>query len=139
MALVEMDFSQNGGGNFAETPLWTNSNPSAYQGAGQLTLSQSISNFKYLKFTIKEYTTWADSTIMSIIISVEDFKRQIKGDAGGGSLCFPAVQVNTAVFVRRLYYKDDTHIYLYDSIRLGGDGTGTNDNVDILVQIDGLN
>jgi len=43
--------ANSGGGDLSETTLWTNPNPSASFSAQTVTLSQSITNFKYIAFT----------------------------------------------------------------------------------------
>lgn len=47
----------SGGGTETETVLWTNSSPSSSMASGtQMTLSQSMANFEYIKVKYRYYT-----------------------------------------------------------------------------------
>lgn len=65
-------------GGLSETVLWTNSQPSqSITSDTALTLSESMDNYKYLKFTYKVNTT--SNIEVSTIMSVEDIKKCVGG------------------------------------------------------------
>ena len=60
------------GGKMSETVLWTNPSPTSTFASQTVNLSQSIQNFKYIKF--KYANNCYDTTVQSsVIISIEDW------------------------------------------------------------------
>lgn len=56
----------------SETVLWTNPSPANAMGTTTVTLSQSMADFKYIKFVYRISTS--DSSTASLIMSVEDYQ-----------------------------------------------------------------
>lgn len=103
--------------------LWTNSAPTSSIGAGYVTLSQSISNYDYLKITARLNTS--NTKNISILISVDDFKNK----SG-----FTANSLNPAIFCyyassgtrgRQFAYGSDTSFGMGQAINMG-DGIADN-------------
>lgn len=59
-----------GGAQYTETSLWTNQNPTSDFAAQTITLSDGMSNYKYLAIAFKAHKTSTDA--VRTIISVED-------------------------------------------------------------------
>lgn len=59
-----------GGGGMTETTLWTNSSPTSTFAAQSVTLSQSLSNFDYIRFEYRFSTS--NSASYSVIIKASD-------------------------------------------------------------------
>lgn len=74
--LCELKKKGGGGGKYTETSLWTNPSPTSdFAGGQNVTLSDSISNYKYIKINFAyaaSYNTGKCNT--SIVISTDDFK-----------------------------------------------------------------
>lgn len=64
-------FNTGGGGALSETVLWTNSSPSDNFSAQTVNLSDSVVNYKYLKFIYRGRN--ASAVTSSIIYSVDDY------------------------------------------------------------------
>ena len=61
---------KGGGGKYTETSLWTNPSPNSNFAQTTLTLSDSMSNYKYLAFAFKGVTS--STTVVRAVVSVED-------------------------------------------------------------------
>ena len=59
-----------GGGKYTETSLWTNPSPNSNFAQTTVTLSDSMSNYKYLAFAFKGVTS--STTVVRAVVSVED-------------------------------------------------------------------
>ena len=94
-----------GGAKQTETVLWTNSSPTSNFADQNVTLSDSMSNYDYLKFTYKKATNNATST--SAIFSVSDVKNfadeSVYGQIGGES-------ATDWYMSRMLWYVSDTSV-----------------------------
>lgn len=122
--------SQGGGGEITPTMrLWNNPDTEAIYTGGLAGLEDDISNYKYLRFRyISSLTT---NIIMSIIVSVEDF-RKCKGEAAsytascsirfgytGGTTSAPIA------YVRGCTYVNDTRVNFTDALRVNGSGSAS--------------
>ena len=103
----------SGGGAMSETTLWTNSNTSASFGATDVTLSESIQNYTYIKINVAFGNAAAgqlDNT-WSNFMPVTDF---VKATESGsiGRPCFTVTEVTQANALRRrnVLYKSDTTV-----------------------------
>lgn len=94
-----------GGAKQTETVLWTNSSPTSNFADQNVTLSDSMSNYDYLKFTYKKATNNATST--SAVFSVSDVKNfadeSVYGQIGGES-------ATDWYMSRMLWYVSDTSV-----------------------------
>ena len=94
-----------GGGKQTETVLWTNSSPTSNFADQNVTLSDSMSNYDYLKFTYKKATNNAAST--SAVFSVSDVKNfadeSLYGQIGGES-------ATDWYMSRMIWYVSDTSV-----------------------------
>lgn len=99
--------------------LWTNSSPTSSFTEQSVTLSESISEYEYIKFSFYNYT--GNSDISSIIISVDDLTA-----ANGSSTDYEfsrftgaAVSYGNKRYIRPFYYESDTSIYFNQTTGLG--------------------
>lgn len=100
-----------GGTELKETVLWTNPSPTSNFGTQTVTLSESIDNYKYVKFHIRPSRTAGQGSEVGCIISVEDFKKTPYP---------PTTQYNTHLalgarytnveFTRATWYVSDTQV-----------------------------
>lgn len=129
------------GGNgeqYTETVLWTNPSPTA-QFAGQaVTLSDSISNYKYIKIT-NNFSTAYPTIIGSTIFPVEDFKTAIYPVTGREWQ--PRIGMGDAStnYARRVYYVSETSIQITSANLVTSGQGGANNNNAIPFEILGLN
>lgn len=72
-----------GGGKYTETSLWTNPSPSSNFSGQTVTLSQGMSNFKYIAIKYKTLKTQTESDAITEILTVEDFNRCGAGSTSG--------------------------------------------------------
>lgn len=134
MAQTLCQLKKKGGGKMAETILWTNSAPTSAQSAQDVTLSQGIDNFKYIKFVARNQTTNANSIeviypIANVQASSQTVNHMVIAVAG-------IPDSTSFIHVRRVYYKSNTVLSIENTLTLGGSGT-FNDN-EIITQIIGL-
>jgi hypothetical protein len=103
-----------------ETTLWTNSSPTSAFVSQDVTLSQDIDNFDYLKITVRASTT--TSTSIGVIISVSDFKKTV---TTGQGVSFGICGGNSGSHARRaVAYSSDTKVWF--SAALSGNSTYNN-------------
>ena len=116
-----------GGGTLKETTLWTNPSPTSSMSAStQPNLSDSISNYTFIKFTARVSTS--DATSFSAIMSVEDFKSTENTD-----IRFSMATLN---YVRILRYMSNTKLNISGASSVGG--TSTDNTKIIITQILGM-
>ena len=106
-----------GGGKQTETVLWTNSAPTSNFADQNVTLSDSMSNYDYLKFTYKKATNNATST--SAVFSVSDVKNfadeSVYGQLGGES-------ATDWYMSRYIWYISDTSVRISTAWKLNSVG-----------------
>lgn len=66
-----VQLKKKGGGELKETVLWTNGSPTSTQSSQTVNLSDSISNYEYIKIYWRHSTT--DSTVGSSQMPVSEF------------------------------------------------------------------
>lgn len=124
------------GGRMAETDLWTNSSPSSDWSVNSITLSQSISNFEFLKIYYKPTKSSSTSDVTAILVAVDDFKT-FNNTVNHGAL-FPTAKItSSANWGRRAWYIDDTTM----GVNNAGTqifGTGSNASNIIYTKVCGL-
>ena len=119
MALIRAN-SGSGGGSGSPEVLWTNTSPTtAISSPYTITLSKSIENYDYIKFTFRVSTSVA--TEMSVIASVSDVKNSI-GNRPGLSLTSPfgANTSSQSHQVRRIIYTSNTGISIQSLYPISG-------------------
>ena len=130
-----------GGIEYTETSLWTNSAPTSAFAAQDVTLSDSIENYKYIAIKYK-YATDAGynegSYISTSIISVTDLKKC----SYNTSLTRPGMALGVTTsgnvnWTRFVAYKSNTNLYFWGAGAVGAANTNTT-NV-IPLEILGLN
>lgn len=115
-------YRSGGGGQMTETTLWTNSSTASDFTSQTVTLTDAISNYDYIKFTIKAHKTSSDKSI-SIIISVSDLAKT--SESSYPRLTPGIVGKNTsssASAVRGINYVSDTQIKIGNNSYLGQSG-----------------
>ena len=111
------------GSDLSETTLWTNSSPTTGISLGTLlNLSQSMTNFKYLRFYWR-YSVTNEGTIRSVIIAVSDMKNCTDA-AFAPRLVLGGWNANSKMnFARCIKYNNDTSVYCYNGVKCWGSGT----------------
>lgn len=116
-----------GGGKYTETSLWTNSAPTSTFAGQSVTLSDSISNYKYVGIKFAYATNYSTGDCIStIILSVEDFK---KGGYNTGvrrnNFSMSLSNVANTAYSRMVLYNDDNSVRFGTCYQVG---TNTNAN-----------
>lgn len=115
-----------------ETILWTNSAPTSAFAAQNVTLSDDINNYKYIKISFRVSTS--NSETSSVIMSVEDLKNTDVFDSTG--LTYGSMSGN-GYKVRDYYYVNNTSISFTSGYQINY--VNTDNNSCIPVEITGLN
>ncbi len=114
------------------TVLWTNSSPTSTFSSQTVTLSDSITNYNYLKFVV--YTNTTNSNSFNVIIPVEDFVTTtgskdttfcqfVLGATAGYTLS------TGTLFSRACWYDTDTTIEFHNSGGWNVAGASTETNI----------
>ena len=123
-----------GGGKYTETSLWTNSSPTSDFATQNVTLSDSIDNYKYIKIVWKAYKS--ATTTSSVIVLVNDFKSfNYVANYTVGSLA--SNNSSNQPYARRYVYVSDTVIGFHDALRIYA--AATSNDMAIPLEILGLN
>ena len=131
--LCTLRIKGGGGGRYTETSLWTNPSPSSGFATQDVTLSQSMDNFKYLAFKVSN-----GSANFKAIVSVAEFKTMPLSGANAFAI-FPgnANSAGNTYFARFVTYKNTTTVNITTGYQLGG--TSQNNTYSIPLEILGLN
>ena len=122
---------------YTETSLWTNPSPSADFAAQTVSLSEGMSNFKYLAVKFKALKGQTDSDAIRTVVSVEDLGKI------GTTASVPNVRLGgtnsagTASYSRSFYKASDTTITF--NAALGHNTQATANSVAIPLEILGIN
>lgn len=138
--LCELRKKGGGGQQYTETSLWTNSSPSSAFSGQDVTLSESIDNFKYIAVKYKATTTsTSDSQMGTVIYKAEDIKKATSPSAALQPVgAFGNLNANnTNYFYRYIVYKGSTTLYLSNSYSINASGNNT--SLAIPLEILGLN
>lgn len=117
-------YRTGGGGSATETVLWTNPDSTVNFAAQNVTLSDSISNYDYIK--IKYRGTPLVDYYSSAIIEVSELKKLLDSTTRGEFTVFVGVApyyTNTYSMARGVKYVDDTTLYFRTAQSLGANGT----------------
>ena len=128
-----------GGGRYTETSLWTNQSPSSDFAGQEVTLSDSIENYKYIKINYAYATSYNTGKCnTSIVVSVDDFKNMTYSTNDRHNIGALSVQnqSNTA-YNRILFYVSNTAVR-FGTCYQQGTNTASNAN-SIPLEILGLN
>lgn len=128
-----------GGGTktLTETTLWTNSSPTANFAAQDVTLSQSMRNFDYLKVTYKLEKTSSDvlgCAIKPVSEIVNTVTQVSTGDHFGISIGYSG----SGARLRLLLYKSDTTLNITTNLAVASSSTADRNNQLIPMQIIGI-
>ena len=106
MAYVPM--TAGGGGTMTETTLWTNASPTTAFNEQDITISDDMNNYDYLKITVN-YNNTSSTTLMDFYVKVADFKTM----TGAGHFSFPAglIHTNSVFYFRPFTYTSDTKVH----------------------------
>lgn len=125
----------SGGGTLTETVLWTNSDTTTQFVSGDVTLSESMQNYKYLKFVFKSATT--ANALKSVIYPVEEFTYTNVSNSWCRASSPMRSNSSGTNYVRGLIYKSDTSINISNATAFNA--TGNSNTLAIPYQIIGLN
>lgn len=133
MAEVLASLKKIGGSEkYTETVLWTNPDPSSSFAGQNVTLSDSIGNYKYMKITWK--TTTSDTAYSSAYVLVSDLASMT---AANGNRFVSISCMWTNVYKRNITYNSATSIGISTSYR--ENASGSNNGVCIPLEILGVN
>lgn len=95
-----------GGGALSETVLWTNPSPTSNQAASTVSLTDNISNYKYIKIYWKNVSngTWETSAL----VDVEEFTKWTSTYYAIG-ICASRTSTGT-VYYRTVSYNNDNSV-----------------------------
>lgn len=128
-------FRCGGGGMPDGEVLWTNPAPTSSIGAGYVTLSQSISNYDYLKITARLNTS--NTKTISILISVDDFKNKSGFTTNSLNPSIFCYYASSGTRGRQFAYGSDTSFGMGQAINMGD---GMSDNTWLIpTEIRGIN
>lgn len=100
LGLNELDH----GKNFDETTLWTNSNPTSSYVATDITLSDDVNNYDYIKFVCRFSTS--SNVTLSELCTLADFKSTL--NTTSNNMRFAVASITTSLFAARcLSYLSD--------------------------------
>ena len=124
-----------GGGSMTETSLWTNSAPTSSFASQQITLSDNMTNYTYIKIKIRRSTSV--STVHSVIFLVDDFTDFTNSASKMiGAIANYGTSSTTNRYARTIGYAAANIVSVSGSTRIGG--TGTDDVSLIPVEIIGI-
>lgn len=125
--------SGGGGGTLTGTTLWTNSTPAVSFVSQQITLSQSVENFRYIG--IKYRASISNDATIEIILTPTDLQKSVSGSTE------PRISMSannsSYRYDRGVAYDNTTHITFGQANRNGG--TGNNNGLAIPTEVTGYN
>lgn len=123
------------GEQYTETVLWTNPSPTAsYAGGVNVTLSDSIGNYKYLMVRYRVSTS--NATEFETIVSTSDFRKSLAAQ-NAPQWSFQA-RVSTGYYDNRfVVYVDDTTVLIRPAYHINA--SGTDNTAAIPLEILGIN
>ena len=108
---------KGGGAKYTETVLWTNPNPNTRMPASDstisanVTLSDALSNYDYVKFKFKRNNSAYADSYTDVIYSVEEFKKYLASTAYAFRGSVSAFTNNTNIQITKKFsYVDDTTV-----------------------------
>ena len=116
MSEVLAQLEKKGGGDLKETILWTNPSPTSSFGGVDVSLSETIENFKYVKLYFRISTS---NSTQSATIYEKDIFKAFTSAGNGASGAISARQSNTNYF-RRVAYKSPTEITYLNTVTASG-------------------
>lgn len=122
----------NTGKRFNETSLWTNSSPTSNFNAQTVNLSDSLSNYDYIKVKVRFNTSTA--TENEVMCSVSQFKTMNIADGG---FWLSNTLVSTYSYTRMYRYVSDTEIYINTAFKYGTSSGTTAPSFVIPIEIKG--
>ena len=120
---------------YTETSLWTNSAPTSAFAAQDVTLSDDIDNYKYIKFKYRNHT--ANDTENRIILSVEDLKKSVASYGNNRVRAVMDSVVSADAYGRIIIYVDNTTINFTTAYH--ATSSATSNTPSIPLEIVGLN
>lgn len=130
MAEKLCQLTKKGGGKMKETTLWTNANPTSNMGSTTITLSQGLSNFKYLKIEFN-YATSSSSIIFDSGLFPTDAFENVTQAAAKQALLLARNDGTIAgrIYARSIKYISDTSIGVGIPYVLNGTESITTNNL----------
>lgn len=117
-----------GGGTLKETTLWTNSAPTSNFASQTITLSDGISNYKFLKIRYRKNTT--ENVEHQVLYDVDDVISQFTSNAGAHYMGSIVERENSTPSYRtaaRLYaMSNDTTMTISNAIYIDNPSTAQN-------------
>lgn len=120
----------------SETLLWSNPSPTSSFAAQNVTLSQSMNNFDYIKVTFRASTSVADEGCN--IYPIEYVKSSIQGTAYAHALVGGGSSNKSNFYTRKMLYVSNTQLNINGSVTISSNNAGSNNGVVIPLEIYGL-
>ena len=109
-----------GGGKYTETSLWTNSASSSTFAAQDVSLSESMANFDFLKIKVAPNTTSTSGQVFTDIIIVSELQRtQSATQEGVRDRFILGLARVTYDYERSYYYVSNTSIHFNVAVQSG--------------------
>lgn len=109
----------------SETKLWENPSPSSDFPAQDVTLSQSMTNFDYIKVVICQAKSELTNK-KNFIIPIADFVNTASGNNAGK--IYLGIYRWTNEYVRCFWRVSNTQVHITTSMRIGNSGTDQTNN-----------
>lgn len=114
------------GEQYTETVLWTNPSPAEIFDAQTVTLSDSISNYKYIAFKYKYGNTTADTDYALEIFPIEDIRGSVADSNNRDIVSLGIITATAQLWSRAVYYVSDTSLQFSLCYRLNASGSTRN-------------
>ena len=127
-------YSSRPSGSLTATSLWRNSNSGASVSGQQITLSQSMANFSYLRVAYNVKTSSSEN--IWCLIHRGDFQSCTGDDKGRWAI---GAFISSALYTRTMRYDSDTQINISTAYKNATNAHGTSNAYLIPVEISGVN
>jgi hypothetical protein len=118
------------------TTLWTNSAPTTNFSLQSVTLSSGLSNYNYIRFTVRRSTS--DSTTKTLIVPRSELTTYTSSSPLSWLMLPAFYSGNTYAYGRAVYYESNTSLRIASAYNCGSN-TGNNNSYCIPTKIEGLN
>lgn len=116
-----------GGGSLKETVLWTNPNTGAANSTINVTLSDDIDNYDFIKFSWKPQSSTPDSESMNILVTPSDLKKSTNATNQ------PSICLTTTAQARYVQYLTNTTLFINAAWNIHASGSNNNNAIPLSI------